>query len=191
ASAADVTTALAHELRRVETLADQRLVEIDDEVSAPVVHRTDDHARRLLLPAQTVGEVTELSAFCSLRLDEHDIALALDDREVGRRGRLRLARLFARRLELAPQLLRLLPGTVKVRVGLARGDGLDPPRARADRALRENHERADLGRPAHVRAATELARVARDLDHANLVAVLLPEEHHRAELARFLDRRHE
>ena len=42
-----------------------------------------------------------------------------------------------------------------------------------------------------MRAAAELAREAVDLDDAHLVAVLLAEEHHRAELARLLDRRHE
>ena len=48
---------------------------------------------------------------------------------------------------------------------------------------------ADLGRRAHVRAAAELARDAVDLDDADDVAVLLAEEHHRAELARLVDRR--
>ena len=40
-----------------------------------------------------------------------------------------------------------------------------------------------------MRAAAELAREAVDLDHAHDVAVLLAEEHHRAELARLVDRR--
>src|SRR5688572_27584268 len=40
-----------------------------------------------------------------------------------------------------------------------------------------------------MRAAAELARVLLDLDDPNLVAVLLAEEHHRAELARLLERR--
>ena len=61
----------------------------------------------------------------------------------------------------------------------------------ADRALGRDHERPDLRGPAHVRPAAELARVARDLDDAHLVAVLLAEQHHRAELLRLLDRRHE
>ena len=38
-------------------------------------------------------------------------------------------------------------------------------------------------------AAAELARDALDLDDADDVAVLLAEQHHRAELARLLDRR--
>ena len=50
---------------------------------------------------------------------------------------------------------------------------------------------ADLGRRADVGAAAELAREAVDLDDADDVAVLLAEEHHRAELARLVDRRHE
>ena len=54
-----------------------------------------------------------------------------------------------------------------------------------------DHERADLCGRANVRAAAQLARVVVDLDDAHLVAVLLAEEHHRAELARLVDRRHE
>jgi hypothetical protein len=42
-----------------------------------------------------------------------------------------------------------------------------------------------------VGAAAELARVTVDLDDPHLFAVLLPEQHHRAEVASFLDRRHE
>ena len=40
-----------------------------------------------------------------------------------------------------------------------------------------------------MRAATQLDRVARHLDDADDVAVLLPEQHHRAELSRLVDRR--
>ena len=74
---------------------------------------------------------------------------------------------------------------------LAGRDGLDPARAGADRPLGEDHDRPDLGRRADVGAATELARVALDLDDAHLLAVLLAEEHHGAEVARLLDRRDE
>src|SRR5207248_10977012 len=65
---------------------------------------------------------------------------------------------------------------------------LDPARAGADRALAQDREGPDLrGRP-HVGAAAELTRVARYLDEPNLVAVLLAEEHHRAEPPRLVDR---
>ena len=70
---------------------------------------------------------------------------------------------------------------------LARGHRLDPPRARADRALGEDRERPDLRGRADVRAAAQLARVVLDLDDAHVVAVLLAEERHRAELARLVD----
>ncbi len=72
---------------------------------------------------------------------------------------------------------------------LARGDGFDPASARADRALGQDRERADLGRRTHMRAAAQLARHALDLDHPDDVAVLLPEQHHGAELPRLVDRR--
>ena len=71
---------------------------------------------------------------------------------------------------------------------LAGGDGLDAPGSGADGPLAHDRERADLGGRAHVRAAAELAREAVDLDDAHLLPVLLAEEHHRAELARLLDR---
>ena len=41
---------------------------------------------------------------------------------------------------------------------------------------------------AHVRAAAELFRIAGNVDHAHLVAVLLAEEHHRSQPPRLLDR---
>src|SRR6185437_15064060 len=75
--------------------------------------------------------------------------------------------------------------------GLARGHRLDPPGTRSTGSFREDHEWSDLGCRTNVRAAAELPRVAVDLDDPDLVAVLLAEEHHSAELARFLDRRHE
>ena len=87
-------------------LPDERLVEIDDEIRTTVVDRADDDARGLLLLAQTVGEVAQLTSLGALRLDENDVALALDDREVGRRLGLRLARLLA---------------------GCSRARGADPP----------------------------------------------------------------
>ena len=98
-------------------------------------------------------------------------------------------RLLARRRELGPELVAFARTLVQEREGLAGGDGLDPARARADRGLGEDHERPDLGGRADVRAAAELAREAVDLDHAHDVAVLLAEEHLRAELAGLVDRR--
>src|SRR5207247_2919243 len=102
AAAADVAAELADELHRVEPLADERVVEVDDEVGAAVVDGADDHAGRPLLLPNTVGQVAQLPALRPLRLDEDDVALALDDRVVRGRFRLRLAGLLAHRLELAP-----------------------------------------------------------------------------------------
>src|SRR5262249_35045536 len=106
------------------------------------------------------------------------------------RARRLLPRLLPQPLDLRAQLAGLVGPRVQQRPRLARGDGLDAPRAGADRPLGRDHERADLGGRAHVRAAAELAPDAVDVDDAHLVAVLLAEEHHRAELARLLDRRH-
>ena len=58
-------------------------------------------------------------------------------------------------------------------------------------AFGDDRERPDLRGRAHVGAAAELAREAGDFDHADDLAVLLPEEHHRTELPRLLDRRQE
>ena len=64
---------------------------------------------------------------------------------------------------------------------LGPGDRLDPAHALADRRLAHDRERADGGRRAHVRAAAQLHRIARDVDDADDVAVLLAEQHRRAE----------
>src|SRR5581483_11124444 len=99
--------------------------------------------------------------------------------------RLRLARL----LELAAQEVRLAGALVQERERLAGGDRLDAARAGADGALGEDRERPNLRRRADVRAAAELERPAVDVDDAHDLAVLLPEQHHRAEGARLLERR--
>ena len=100
-----------------------------------------------------------------------------------------LLRLLADARQLGPQLLGLARALVQQRVGLAGRDRLDPARAGTDRALGEDHERADLRGRADVRTAAELAGEAVDLDHAHDVAVLLAEQHLGAELARLVDRR--
>src|SRR2546423_1397714 len=79
AAAADVAAELAHELHRVEPLADERVVEVDDEIGAPVVDGADDHPRRLLLLPHAVGQVAELPTLRTLGLDEDDVALPLDN----------------------------------------------------------------------------------------------------------------
>ena len=62
------------------------------------------------------------------------------------------------------------------------GERLDPAHARADAAVREDREEADLTRLVDVRAAAQLGAegaavaVVRDRDHAHAVAVLVAEE---------------
>ena len=127
--------------------------------------------------------------FSAVRLDEEHVALAADDLEVGRRLPARLLRLLAHLLELVAQRVRLARLLAEVRERLAGGDRLDAARACADRALAEDRERPDLRGRADVRAAAQLDRPAADVDDAHDLAVLLAEEHHRAELARLGDRR--
>src|SRR5262249_50849181 len=151
----------------------------------------EQHRARVLRLADLVGEVAQRRALDRLHLGDHDVPGLVAIDHVGRPFAALALRLFSDFHELGAQLLRLTGPLVQEREGLAGGDGLNPAGPGADRALGEDHERADLGRRAHVRAAAELARVALDLDDAHLLAVLLPEEHHRAEVARLLDRRDE
>ena len=107
-----------------------------------------------------------------------------------RLGRLRLLGVALELLELHANVLELLRAALEHGPGLAGGDRLDAPGAGADRAFAQDQERADLRGRADVGAAAELGRVVADLDDAHLVAVLLAEQHHRAELASLFDRRH-
>src|SRR5205085_6145929 len=134
-----------------------------------------------------VVEVAQAAALESVGARDDDAAVLAPDHDLGLRGRGRLAlALPARPLELGAQLLGLLGAAVEVRPRLAGRDRLDPPRAGADGALAQDRERPDLRRRAHVRAAAELARVARHLDDADVLGVLLADEHHRAEPPRLL-----
>ena len=60
---------------------------------------------------------------------------------------------------------------------------LDAAHPGTDRALREQLDQPELPGAVHVRAAAQLAGVVADLDDADLVAVLLAEQRHRAEPA--------
>src|SRR5260221_462848 len=66
------------------------------------------------------------------------------------------------------------------------GDRLDAADARGDAAFGSDAEKADVAGVRHVSAAAQLAR-GTDVEHAHLVAVLLAEEHHRAQLLRVVD----
>ncbi len=160
-----------------------------DEIRAAVVDGGDERAVRLLLLPQPVRQVAQRPALQRLRLDEQDVALRVDDLELDARLGRALLRLLARAVELLAEQVRLARALVQQRERLAGGDRLDAPRAGADGALVEDHERPDLGRRADVRPAAELDRPAADVDDAHDVAVLLAEEHHRAELPRLVDRR--
>ena len=122
----------------------------------------------------------------SSRAAAQPLQLALGIPEPGNHGRDSLRQLVARRLELLAELAdqRALPGQEAERVHAHQR--LDPAHARADGRLAEHLDEAELAGPGHVRAAAQLARVVADLDHPDLVAVLLPEQGQRAQLARLL-----
>src|SRR5207247_10281123 len=185
----DVLAEVAYELGRVEAATDERLVEVDDQIDAPIVHGTDDHAGRLLLLPEAIRQLAQCAPLERLRLSENDATLVLHDLELCGGGlRPRLLRLFPDALELRTQLVRLANRRVEIRMCLARRDCLDPPRASADRAFREDHAGTDLrGRP-DVSASAELAREAGDLDDPHLSAVLLAEQQHRPQPACLADR---
>src|SRR4029077_8089454 len=82
APAFDVLAELAHELRCVEAAADQGLVEVDDQIDAPVVDGTDDDPGGPLLLTQAIGQVSERATLERLRLRENDAAVVLHDLEV-------------------------------------------------------------------------------------------------------------
>ena len=193
-ASADDRRDLADDVAGANLLGD-RVVEVRDEVHRPVLARAEHDGRRRLPLLEAVGEVEQRvgrQPFDGLG-DHGDTADHLDlGLDVGRRrGCLaaRLLRLLAQLDELAAQLVELARTALEHRPGLTRRDGLDPAGARADGAFAEQHERADLGGRADVRAAAQLGRVAVDLDDAHDLAVLLAEERHRAELPRLGDRR--
>ncbi len=72
--------------------------------------------------------------------------------------------------------LELVEARVDQRVGAFAGDRLDAPHARADAALADDHEVADLPARTTVGSTAQLMAVAVDLDGAHPLAVLLVEE---------------
>ena len=177
---------LAHDLHGVEPARDERLVEVDDEEDAPVVARGDDRAVGLLLLADPVGEVAQRPALEALDLDEQ-----------------------RRRPRVSWETISACVGLLPARFDSFRACSSSPRSASASRARSwssanaspavtasirrapaptelsdEDRERPDLRGRADVRAAAELARPAVDVDDAHDVAVLLAEQHHRAEVPR-------
>ena len=71
-------------------------------------------------------------------------------------------------------------------VGVGADQRLDAAHAGADRRLAEELDQAELAGALRVGAAAELARPVADRDDADLVAVLLAEQRHRADVARLL-----
>ena len=69
------------------------------------------------------------------------------------------------------------------------GDGLDAPHPGSHTALGHDLEQADVARSLHVRAPAQLAAAA-DIEHPDLIAVLLAKQHHRAGLLGFFKRQH-
>src|SRR5207249_3489177 len=86
----DVLAEVSYELRRVEPTADERIVEVDNEIDTPIVHRTDDHAGGLLLLSQAIGQVPQRAALERPRLRKDDASVARHDLELRGRVRLRL-----------------------------------------------------------------------------------------------------
>src|SRR6185369_8360550 len=106
-----------------------------------------------------VGEVAKGAVAHSFHLGhEHTVDAILPDELGAARGVLRLLRRPARLLELGPKVVELPCARIEHRPRLAGRDRFDPADTRANRALPDDHERADLGGRAHVRAAAELAR---------------------------------
>src|SRR5207249_9194725 len=129
---------------------------------------------RVLPLAELIGEVPERAPTRAPHLgDEHRALPVLPDDVGAGRRLLRLLGVAAGLLELREHVLELAAPAFEHRPRLAGGHGLDAPRTGAHRPLAENHERADLRRRPHVRAAAELARVLTDLDDAHFLAVLL------------------
>ena len=188
---ADVAAEVTDELRRVEPAPDQRLVEVHDEVCAAVVDRADDQPWAfscLRKRSERSRSSPPLSALASTSRTSSSRSTIEKSAAV---GRLRRTRLLADALELAAELVQLPRPSLEQREGLARRTAsirrVPAPTDDSDRIA--NGPISAVQRtcvPPHSSAGD-----AGDLDHAHLVAVLLAEEHHRAELARLLDRRDE
>ena len=182
---------VADERDRIDAPVRERLVEVEDEECAAVVGRAGQDRRgsscclTRSVRSRRSPPVTPRASTTTTSPSREVIS------NVGLGLLRRLPRLLAHALELASELLRLIGAGAEQRERLAGCDRLDTPCARADRRLAKDHERADLGRRPHVGAAAELARDALDLDHAHLVAVLLAEQHHRAEVPCLVDRHDE
>ena len=187
-TAAPLTTSPALTLRR------DGLVEVGHELHASVLDRAEHDGRRRVPLLDAVGQLEQRVAREPVDLLHDDAdAVSLDHAGLGvgarRRRGARALQVTAQLLDLAADVVELARARVQVRPGLTGGDRLDPARPRADGALGEDREGSDLGGRPDVRAAAELGRVAGYLDDADDVAVLLAEEHHRAEVARLVDRR--
>src|SRR6266702_792034 len=137
-------------------------------------------------PADVLGAGRDLPRRLEQAGRAQPLQLALGVPQPGHHGRDPLRQLLARCLELLAELAdqRAFPGQEAERVHAHQR--LDPAHARADGRLAEHLDEAKLAGPGHVRAAAQLARVVADLDHPDLVAVLLPEQGQRAQLARLL-----
>ena len=98
--------------------------------------------------------------------------------------RLELVHRRADRPRQREQPLLLRPGVIERQ--LARQD-FHPPDAAGKARLAQQEGRADLAGAVDVRAAAQLLAPAADVHHADLVAVLLAEDRHRAGLAGLVD----
>ena len=162
ASAADDRRGALDDIGGADLVRDD-VVEVRDQRHLAVLDAAEHDRGRAVALLEAVGEVEQRALVEALdRLhDQVEAVLGADDSlDLTRRGdacgRLAL-QLLARLLELRPHGVELARAAVQERPRLAGGDGLDPARAGADRALGEDREAADLGGRADVGAAAELA----------------------------------
>ena len=207
ATAADHLRRLAHDLHRREAALGRGRREVGHQIRPPVGGGAE-HDRGVTEPRlEPVGELQQILAVRQrrsgrsrpsrrrppprLRDSARELARARRRRRTAARAR---ARLRAR--QHVDSARGASSGRVRSRAATspsassrarsrrtASGPGhrLDAAHVRGARSLGDDLEEP-ISESAHVRAAAELARDALDLDHAHLVAVLLPEQGHRAHL---------
>ena len=166
-------------LERVGEAAQRILVEIGH-LAAGELHATDVH--------RFVGLARSAAAHGQLRLQLRHLACQL--LRLGLQFLDRVYRQVGVRVQHIDDPLQRRALLLHVGQRVEAGDPFDAAHAGSDTTLGEDLERADVARRRHVRAATEFDAEAGDGDDADLVAVLLTEERHRARRNRLLSGTH-
>src|SRR5229473_1482899 len=102
-----------------------------------------------------------------------------------------LGKFLTARLELLGQLAHQHALGRQVPERVRADQRLDPADTRSDRRLPEDLHQPELARAHHMSAAAQLAGVVADLDHPDLIPVLLAEQRQRPHRARLFQRRDE